>query len=118
MDKVVEEGDLVAGLGRVVRSALLSGGPEDPIEHLETKTKTKGPECYEEVDHPAHYGGADSPYEAKKIIRSTGLGFSTGNVLKYVLRAGKKPGQSKLKDLKKALWYLEDEIRYLESGEL
>ena len=38
------------------------------------------------------------------------LNFSLGNVIKYVLRAGKKNGESDLDDLNKALWYLNREI--------
>lgn len=74
---------------------------------------------YEHVDHPAHYGGKDSPYEAIKVI-SAWLGprgvfaFDLGNALKYICRAGAKPsdsGVSGLKqDLQKAVWYLNHAI--------
>lgn len=57
----------------------------------------------EQVDHPDHYGGADNPYEAIKIIEALGLGFSDGNVIKYIVRWREKGG---VDDLKKALWYL------------
>lgn len=30
------------------------------------------------VDHPAHYGGKDNPYEAIKVIEAWGLGFCLG----------------------------------------
>ena len=60
------------------------------------------------VEHPAHYGGADNPYEAIKVIEAWGLGFNLGNTVKYVSRAGKK-GDA-LEDLKKAAWYLQREI--------
>ena len=63
------------------------------------------------VDHPAHYGGADSTYEAIKVIEAWELGFNLGNVIKYIIRAGKKG--SKLEDLKKAQWYLNREIEKL-----
>ena len=58
------------------------------------------------VNHPAHYGGADDPYEAIKVIEAWELGFHLGNTVKYIARAGKKPGEGELKDLKKAAWYL------------
>lgn len=64
------------------------------------------------VDHPAHYGGADNPYEAIKVIEAWQLGFCLGNCLKYLCRAGKK-GTS-LDDLKKARWYLDRHIKNLE----
>lgn len=67
------------------------------------------------VDHPPHYGGEQDPYEAIKVIEAWGLGFNLGNLLKYVCRAGKK--DSRLKDLKKALWYLQREITLEEKNE-
>lgn len=63
----------------------------------------------EMVNHPDHYGGANNPYEVIKIIEALGVSFHIGNVLKYILRAGKK--NSELEDLKKARWYLD---RYIE----
>lgn len=60
------------------------------------------------VDHPEHYGGADDPYEAIKVIERIGLGygFCVGNALKYIKRAGKKGDREDLlTDLKKARWY-------------
>lgn len=67
----------------------------------------------EQVDHPQHYGGKDNPLEAIKIIRAYKLGFSLGNSIKYILRAGKK--DNIIQDLKKAKWYLEEEIAFLEA---
>ena len=66
----------------------------------------------EQVNHPSHYGGKDNPYEAIKVIDAHNLDFCLGNVLKYILRAGKKG--DKIQDLKKALWYLNHEIEILE----
>lgn len=67
----------------------------------------------EQINHPSHYGGENNPYEAIKVIEAWELNFCLGNVIKYVARAGKK--QSKLEDLKKALWYLEREISNAEN---
>lgn len=66
----------------------------------------------ETINHPTHYGGAENPYEAIKVIEDWGLGFCLGNTIKYISRAGKKG--SALEDLKKALWYLDHEIQNLE----
>ncbi len=62
----------------------------------------------ETVDHPPHYklGGI----EAIDVIEAWGLGFCLGNAVKYVSRAGRKPGVDPVEDLKKARWYLEREI--------
>lgn len=67
----------------------------------------------EMVDHPSHYGGADNPYEAIKVIESWGLGFCLGNAVKYISRAGKKSDPT-LQNLKKARWYLDREITAIE----
>jgi len=64
---------------------------------------------------PNYYGGGNNPYEAIKVIQEWGLGFTLGNVLKYICRAGKKTEDS-LSDLKKAREYIDMEIRYLEKG--
>ena len=68
----------------------------------------------EQVNHPQHYGGQDNPYEAIKVIDAWDLGFSLGNTVKYISRAGKKGKDKELEDLRKALWYLEHHIETLE----
>jgi hypothetical protein len=68
----------------------------------------------EHVNHPTHYGGQDNPYEAIKVIDAWELGFSLGNTVKYISRAGKKDSDKELQDLKKALWYLQHHIEQLE----
>lgn len=60
------------------------------------------------VDHPDHY--QSSEYECIDVIESLGLcpGFSIGNAIKYLWRAGRKG--SDIEDLEKARWYLDREI--------
>lgn len=60
------------------------------------------------VNHPAHYGGADNPYEAIKVIEAWDLGFCLGNAVKYIARAPHKGNFAE--DLKKARWYLDRAI--------
>ena len=72
----------------------------------------------EKVDHPSHYGGADNPYEAIKVIEGwlgkEGAGnFCIGNALKYLCRAGRKEDNGVVQDLEKARWYLDRAISYL-----
>ena len=67
------------------------------------------------VNHPAHYGGADNAYEAIKVIEAWNLDFCLGNVIKYISRAGKKEGNSLIQDLEKAKWYLERRIQELKN---
>jgi hypothetical protein len=63
----------------------------------------------ERIDHPSHYGG-DTIYEVIKVIDAWQLGFSLGNAIKYIARAGKKFHTSDVEDLKKARWYIDHEI--------
>lgn len=65
----------------------------------------------EVVNHPQHYGG-DTTYEAIKVIRAWGMNFSLGNAVKYICRAGKKGNA--VEDLKKAAWYINEEIQQRE----
>ena len=67
----------------------------------------------EAVHHPSHYQG--HKYEAIAIIQDYDLNFCLGNVLKYLLRAGRKDPTKKLEDLRKAKQYLEFEIEAIES---
>jgi hypothetical protein len=59
--------------------------------------KAKGMECFD-------------------IIEAYELGFNLGNVVKYTLRAGKK--EDKVKDLQKAIVYLQREIELSQKGEV
>ena len=68
----------------------------------------------EQVNHPDHYGGKNNEYEAIKVIDAWDLGFSLGNTVKYISRAGKKGKNKELEDLRKAKWYLEHHIKQLE----
>jgi hypothetical protein len=66
----------------------------------------------EMVDHPDHYQG--NKFEVIDIIEDFKLGFHLGNVVKYVLRAGKK--DATVQELEKARWYLERYIQTLNKG--
>ena len=70
----------------------------------------------EQVNHPQQYGGQNNPYEAIKVIDAWDLGFSLGNTVKYISRAGKKGKDKELEDLRKALWYLQHHIETLEEN--
>ena len=68
------------------------------------------------VNHPEYYGGGENPYEVVKIAEATGLDKDAYlfNVLKYIVRSGKKDSNPPLQDLKKALWYLDRRIKTME----
>lgn len=63
------------------------------------KTKAHDP-----VNHPSHY--AEQSVTLEPIFFCSKLPFAEGNALKYAFRAGFKSGESELKDLKKAQFYL------------
>ncbi len=59
------------------------------------------------VDHPAHYGGPDNPYEVIRVLdawltREEFIGALKFNIIKYQARANKKAGAQ---DYDKAAWY-------------
>jgi hypothetical protein len=69
--------------------------------------------CSDPVNHPQHYGGVASTYEAIKVIEAWGLDFCLGNTVKYISRAGKKDPTREIEDLEKAAWYLNRRIEQL-----
>lgn len=64
----------------------------------------------EAVNHPDHYQ-SKSGIEVIDVIEAFNLSFSLGNVIKYILRAGKK--DERIQELLKAKWYLERELKLL-----
>ena len=58
------------------------------------------------VNHPRHYTQHPSGIECIQVTRH--MGFNLGNAIKYIWRADLK-GDA-VQDLKKAIWYIEDEI--------
>lgn len=66
--------------------------------------------------HNSDYYGKENPFEPIKIIDYYNMDFSLGNVIKYILRAGRKPNEDRLKDLRKAYDYLGHEIQKLEEA--
>ena len=80
-------------------------GVADPLA-----VETEAPDM---VNHPPHYtmGGI----ETKDYIRAKSLSYNCGNAVKYITRAGHKVGVCPVQDLKKAVFYLNDEIDNMES---
>lgn len=85
--------------------------PSEPTNHDTEKVMAESNEI-----RPDYYG-KDDPYEPWKIIRAKKMGFFQGNALKYLMRAGKKEGASKEKDIQKAITYLQDWLRNGEAHE-
>lgn len=57
---------------------------------------------------PSHYV-ADNGTQVIDITSQ--CGFVEGNAIKYLFRAGKKEGESRLDDLLKAKWYIDYALR-------
>ena len=84
-------------------------GDEYFIKHFDTVEFTFKP-IYEPTTTPPHYQGTIQPID---LINAQNLNFNLGNVVKYVCRAGKKDGETTIKDLNKAIDYLNFEIERL-----
>ena len=75
----------------------------------------------ENINHPAHYAQGRK-YEPIDVIEDWELGFSLGNAVKYISRAGRKQDYAEqdqldktIEDLKKSAWYIHHEIERLEA---
>lgn len=73
----------------------------------------------EKVNHPSHYTWLKDLCGIEVIDITRHLDFNLGNSIKYILRSGHKreegytDKQKTIEDLKKAVWYLNDEIKLL-----
>lgn len=66
------------------------------------------------MDNPSYY--LSSGFEAWDFIGSRDLDYFLGNAVKYLVRAGRKPGARAKDDLGKALHYIEKRIIAAENG--
>ena len=65
------------------------------------------------VNHPAHYTNHPSGIECVQVTEH--MNFCLGNAVKYIWRAGLKGNA--VEDLRKAAWYIEREIKRIESSQ-
>lgn len=65
------------------------------------------------INNPSHYAEGRK-YEPIHVIRDWNLNFSLGNAVKYISRAGRKDPTKTIEDLKKAIFYIQNEISALE----
>lgn len=76
-------------------------------------------EKVDNINHPSHYCSHPSGVECITIARH--YCYSIGAAIKYLWRAGLKKEQGmddrqkEIEDLKKAVWYINDRIKELES---
>lgn len=64
------------------------------------------------ISKPSHY--TFSKIEVIDAIEEWGLNYHRGNVVKYIVRAGRKNKNKEIEDLEKAAWYVQREIRRLQ----
>lgn len=104
--------ELNTGISAIQPSHRMVGGDRniETVDQLKAALPIK-----DMVNHPAHYGGADDPYEVIKVIEAWKLNFNLGNAVKYIGRLGKKAGDNQIEALGKAVWYLQREIENLKN---
>lgn len=77
---------------------------------------------HDNVNHPKWYTSHPSGIECIEIARHHC--FSIGNAIKYLFRAGLKEDPSmdmddkEVEDLRKAIWYINDRIKEIESNKV
>lgn len=83
---------------------------EQPNESVSKKT--------EQVSHPSHYAWLKDLCGVEPLDICRHLDFNTGNAIKYLLRKDKVDGnktktEKRIEDLRKAIFYINDEINEL-----
>lgn len=73
----------------------------------------------DKVNHPSHYTWLKEKCGIEVIDITRHMDFDLGNAIKYILRAGHKSEEGydarekQIEDLRKAIWYINDEINNL-----
>lgn len=75
----------------------------------------------EQVSHPFHYAWLKDLCGVEPLDICRHLDFNTGNAIKYLLRKDKVDGnktkaEKRIEDLRKAVFYIQDEIKLLVHG--
>lgn len=79
---------------------------------MTSTTTTPDKDGFDIVKKPKHYNVHPSGVECHVIAEP--FGYYLGNAIKYIWRNGIKSSDTAIQDLKKAIWYLEAEIKKLE----
>ena len=101
----------ISSYERLLKDSLAQARNERPPIRMQASPNTPLRSIVDMVNHPPHYtaGGI----ETIDFIEAKQLGYNLGNVVKYVSRNALKGDQ--LENLKKAQWYLNREIKQLET---
>lgn len=89
-------------------------GPDTEVDVIWSPAPPAEPKA-DIVERPAHYARL-SP-EPLDVIQRWGLNFCRGSALKYIARAGYKPGADEVTDLRKAVVLLQREIERARSND-
>lgn len=136
-DKVIKniQGKLFQHIPSGIVRKVVSVNKDNNIIFEEGTTHTYSccePECFkkywkpyevpnDKVNHPSHYTWLKDLCGIEVIDITRYMDFNLGNSIKYILRSGHKKEegytdkQKTIEDLKKAVWYLNDEIKMLEN---
>ena len=107
-------GKVVVGSENFLEGLISSTWQEKGFE-LYTPENQQRPEIInhpDSINHPDHYNWLPG-VECIKVTQH--FSFNLGNAIKYIWRAGRKPDNTVLQDLRKAVKYLEYEIKKIES---
>mgnify|MGYP003647418465 CR=1 FL=1 len=65
---------------------------------------------YKHTTEPSYYLGIKYGYSARKVVEDFDLSYNLGTAVSYLLRAGKKEGNSPEQDIQKAINHLHFEL--------
>ncbi len=113
--------------GEISTEGLMKGWKEEILKWFPAERRSESIVCgspkgeTEQVSHPSHYAWLKDLCGVEPIEICRQFDFSVGNALKYLMRKGKVDGdktekEKRIEDLKKAVFYLQDEIMMLEAG--
>lgn len=106
------------------KEMFVCGGKKEnniPVGHRTVTTTTNTQ--VDKVNHPSHYSWLKEVCGIEPIDILRHMNFNLGNSMKYILRCGHKTEEGitdkekAIEDLKKAIWYIQDEIATLEKKE-
>ncbi len=95
----------------------IKDGNDDPLQDFEFQIGQDGLKIIRKKSNhstPPHYQMTPEPLE---VIQAWDLNFAKGSALKYIARAGKKTGEDEVTALRKAVDFLQREIKRLEAME-
>lgn len=96
-------------------SATLSNNPKEGF-YLKVNPEYIGIEKQLKIKkYTGYYASEDGSMDASVIINKYNLNFNKGNIIKYIIRAGKKDPSKEIEDLEKARNYIDFEINRLRS---